>query len=125
MNLTFSVDTARRAATVRPVGELDAATTDEFVDTATRLLDAHPGLRELHVDCTELGFCDSVGLSGLLLVERRTSGAGVVLHLDNRPAYFERILDITGILEYLTTRNPATASESSAEADEDATGSPH
>ncbi|MGE2715973.1 STAS domain-containing protein [Mycolicibacterium litorale] len=104
MNLTFSVDTADRSATVRIAGELDAQTTDEFVATATRLLETHSALRALRLDCAGLTFCDSVGLSGLLLIERRTSGAGVDLYLDNRPTYFERILDITGILEYLTTR---------------------
>jgi len=115
MNLTYSLDTAGRSATVRIAGALDAETTDEFVDTASQLLEANPGLRALHFDCADLTFCDSVGLSGLLLIERRTSGVGVDLHLDNRPSYFERVLDITGILEYVTGRSakatPAPAEE--------------
>lgn len=107
MKLTSSVDAADRSATVRIAGELDSETTDEFVDATTRLLEAHPGLRALRFDCAELTFCDSAGLSGLLLVERRTSATGVALYLDNRPSYFERVLDVTGILEYLTTRSAA------------------
>jgi anti-anti-sigma factor len=102
MNLTCSVDSAHRSATVRIVGALDSSTTAEFVDTASGLLDANQGLRALHVDCTDMAFCDSAGLSGLLMIHRRTSSAGVGLHLDNRPSYFERILDITGILDHLT-----------------------
>lgn len=70
------------------------------------------------MDCADLAFCDSVGLSGLLLIERRTSGAGIDLHLDNRPTYFERILDITGILEYLTRRSATAADAPSDEAKE-------
>lgn len=115
MNLTVSVDPAHRSATVSITGELDAATTDELVDTSSRLLQTHPDLRALHIDCAALEFCDSVGLSGLLLIERRTSGAGVELHLANRPAHFERILDITGILEYLTTRGEPAAAQPSDE----------
>ncbi|KUI29156.1 anti-anti-sigma factor [Mycobacterium sp. IS-1742] len=105
MKLTCSFDAARRSATVHIAGELDSETTGEFVDTASRLLEADPGLRTLRLDCADLGFCDSAGLSGLLLIERRTSGAGVELHLDNRPSYFERVLDVTGILEYVTGRS--------------------
>ncbi|BCI53961.1 anti-sigma factor antagonist [Mycolicibacterium litorale] len=122
MNLTCFVDTAARSATVRITGELDAETTDEFVDAASRLLDGHPDLRALHFDCADLTFCDSVGLSGLLLIERRTSGAGVELHLENRPTYFDRILDITGILEFLTARStvsaPAAPKETGQDGDE-------
>lgn len=105
MNLTITVNADHRAATVRIIGDLDAATTDEFVDTAGRVLDEHPEVRALHIDCAELGFCDSVGLSGLLLVDRRASAANVDLHIDNRPAYFERILGLTGILDHLGTRD--------------------
>jgi anti-anti-sigma factor len=104
LDLTVSVDDEHRSATVHITGDLDTATTDEFIDTATRVLDDHRDLRALHLDCAELGFCDSVGLSALLLVQRRTSAADVDLHIDNRPAYFERILELTGILDHLTAR---------------------
>lgn len=104
MNLTFSLDAAGRSATVRIAGELDSETTAEFVDAASRLLETNPGLRALRFDCADMTFCDSAGLSGLLLIERRTTAAGVDLHLDNRPTYFERVLDITGILEYIAGR---------------------
>lgn len=110
MNLTYSIDAAHRSATVRLAGALDAETTDEFVETTSRLLEANPGLRALHFDCADLTFCDSAGLSGLLLIERRISGTGVDLHLDNRPTYFERVLDITGILEYVTRRSGGATS---------------
>ncbi|BBZ59964.1 STAS domain-containing protein [Mycolicibacterium monacense] len=119
MNLTSSLDAADRSATVRIAGELDAETTSEFVDTASRLLETNPGLRALRLDCADMTFCDSAGLSGLLLIERRTTAAGVDLHLDNRPTYFERVLDITGILEYIAGRRATSAPAPTEEPDGD------
>lgn len=103
MNLILTIDTSVRSATVRIAGDLDYATVDQLVAAASRLLEDVPAMRDLHLDFAELDFCDSAGLSGLLLVHRRTSRAGVQLHLDHRPRHLDRIFDITGILEHLTT----------------------
>ena len=46
---------------------------------------------------------DPAGLSALLLVHRRTSAAGVDLRLDHRPPQLDRVLDVTGVLDHLTT----------------------
>jgi anti-anti-sigma factor len=84
------------------VGELDWGSVDEFLVVVTERLDAEPSLRSLHLDCRDLAFCDSLGLSALLTVRRRTDAAGVRLHLDNRGATLDRMLTITGTLGHLT-----------------------
>ncbi|MDY6999367.1 MAG: STAS domain-containing protein [Actinomycetota bacterium] len=117
MTLNLTVDTTTHSATVRLAGDLDFTTTGEFVTAIHRLLDEHPGLRRLHLDCAGLSFCDSAGLSGLLLVHRRTCADGLELHLDHRPAQLDRVLDVTGVLEHLTCpaadadEPPVTAAE--------------
>ncbi|MFJ6699534.1 STAS domain-containing protein [Streptomyces sp. NPDC091272] len=79
---------------------------DEFLDEATGLLTAHPGIRDLHLDFTHLDGLDSMGLSVLLMLHRRTTAARVTLHLDARTPALERVLTITGALAYL---DPAAA----------------
>ncbi|ANY06310.1 STAS domain-containing protein [Pseudonocardia sp. HH130630-07] len=81
-------------------GDLDY----ESADTLTSEVGARlhrGGLRELHLDCGGLGYCDSYGLSSLLMVRRRTAAAGVVLHLDNRRPALERLLQVTRTLDHL------------------------
>ncbi|MBY8885390.1 STAS domain-containing protein [Streptomyces sp. PTM05] len=98
----FSV-TVRRpqpgTTTLHVHGDLDYETCDELLDTATRHL---PGCRELRLDCAELAFCDSMGLSCLLLLHRRAAADGTRLHLDNRSDAFDRLLRLTGVLGHLT-----------------------
>ncbi|WP_198943081.1 STAS domain-containing protein [Actinophytocola xanthii] len=83
------------------VGELDYSSVEEFLVTITERLEVNPGLRDLHIDCRDLEFCDSLGLAALLTVHRRVVAAGAVLHLDNRRPAFDRMLTITGTLHHL------------------------
>jgi anti-anti-sigma factor len=101
MNLTLTVATAARTASLCVAGDLDYETTDDLVGTVGRLLTDEPALAHLHLDLSKLSFCDSAGLSGLLLVHRRTCQAGARLHLDHRPQFLDRILDITGVFDHL------------------------
>ena len=103
MNITVTTDSSTSAARMHVAGDLDYATADELVAAASRLLSDQPGLTRLRLDFVDLTFCDSAGLSGLLLVHRRCTQAGVGLHLDHRPPHLDRVLEITGVLEYLTT----------------------
>ncbi|GAA3463998.1 STAS domain-containing protein [Saccharothrix longispora] len=89
--------------TVRVVlsGDLSYDNGDDLVrvvDTAF----AGGEVRHLHLDCADVGFCDSYGLATLLSVQRRATAAGVVLSLDNRPATLERLLRRTNTLHHLT-----------------------
>ncbi|MEO3758948.1 STAS domain-containing protein [Mycobacterium sp. B14F4] len=105
MNFTVSIDSTASSSRLHVAGDLDYATADELVDAASQLLAARPGGRDLHLDFSDLTFCDSAGLSALLLLHRRSAEAGVNMHLDHRPPHLNRILEITGLLEYLTTEH--------------------
>lgn len=112
MKLTLSLHTTARSTSVRIAGDLDYGTTRLLVDTVSDLLTGDKIPEDLHLDFSDLAFCDSAGLSGLVMIHRRTCAAGVRLHLDDRPAQLERILTITGLLDFLTTA-PAQASDES------------
>ncbi|MER5946553.1 STAS domain-containing protein [Streptomyces sp. NPDC001904] len=82
-------------------GALDYDTSDAFTRQAGQVLDEHPAARVLRLDCAGLLGIDSMGLSTLLALRRRLDGAGTALHLTARPRSLERLLTITGTLEYL------------------------
>ncbi|MER6348709.1 STAS domain-containing protein [Streptomyces sp. NPDC001595] len=86
--------------TVRISGDLDHDTGPELVDAVSDHLT--PGVRDVRLDFHALGHIDSLGLSALLMVHRRTSAAGAALHLDHRPAALERVLRQTNVLTHLT-----------------------
>lgn len=109
LSLTTASETDR-SATVTVAGELDFLTTNTLVDYVSELLTANETLDDLRLDCADLTFVDSAGLSGLLNIHRQTSPAGIQLHLDRRPPHLERLLDITGILNFLTA-TPGTSGE--------------
>lgn len=83
-------------------GDLDYDSADRLLETVTEQLAERPGLGRLHLHCAGLGVTDSMGLSILLMIRRRTTAAAVQLHLDDRPANLDRLLEITGTLEHLT-----------------------
>lgn len=83
-------------------GDLDHRHADLLVEAVDRLLAAHPGLRDLRLDCSGLSAVDSSGLSALLMVRRRTDRAGAGLHLDGRTVQLDRLLEITCTLGHLT-----------------------
>jgi anti-anti-sigma factor len=97
MNFSVVITNTGRSACVRVDGDLDYETADDVVEAASQLLAQQSGLVELHLDFTGLTFLDSAALSGLLLLHRRTTQSGVQLHLDHRPAFLDRVLQVTGI----------------------------
>lgn len=103
MNLSLTITTTARSACVCVTGDLDYQTIDDLVDTATQLLGQQAGLMNLHLDFGGLTFLDSAALSGLVLIHRRTSQSDVRLHLDHRPLFLDRFLDVTGLSEHLVT----------------------
>ncbi|MGY0490319.1 STAS domain-containing protein [Streptomyces sp. WG-D5] len=86
---------------LRVTGALDFDTCDIFIRQATRILDAHPALRALELDCSHLSGIDSMGLSTLLALRRRLDKDHVTLNLTRRSARLEQLLTITGTLDYL------------------------
>ncbi|MFH8487342.1 STAS domain-containing protein [Streptomyces longisporoflavus] len=83
-------------------GDLDYDNADHLLLAVTDKLAEHPRLGDLHLHCAGLELVDSMGLSILLMIHRRTSAAGVRLHLDDRPARLDRLLSLTGTLEHFT-----------------------
>ncbi|MFD4196204.1 STAS domain-containing protein [Amycolatopsis thermoflava] len=81
-------------------GDLDYRSGDDLLSEVTARL--APGLRDVLLHFGSLDFCDSYGLSTLLMIARRVQGAGANLHLDDRPPVLERLLDMTRTLDYLT-----------------------
>ncbi|MGQ4715898.1 STAS domain-containing protein [Streptomyces anulatus] len=94
-------------------GDLDYDSADLLVDEVTAQLSTRPGRTDLHLHCAELGTVDSMGLCALLMISRRTAAAGVRLHLDERPAKLDRLLDLTGTLDHLTAPPPTGTVRSS------------
>jgi anti-anti-sigma factor len=103
MTLSLTITTTAQSACLRVVGDLDYLTVDDVVDTATQLLAQQVDLANLHLDFSRLTFLDSSALSGLVLIHRRASQAGVRLHLDHRPPILERVLHVTGLFGYFVS----------------------
>jgi anti-anti-sigma factor len=110
MTYQLTITTAPRTASVRITGDLDYETADDLVEVATKLFEQND-LSDLHLDFSETAFLDSAALSGLLLLHRRTSQADIALHLDNRPAFLDRVLQVTGLFDHfdLTRTDAETA----------------
>lgn len=83
-------------------GDLVYDTGDHVVDWASTHLAGHPGTRVVQLDCRNLGFCDSYGLSVLLMTRRVVHAAGAHLQIANMPPQLVRVLTITGTLDHLT-----------------------
>lgn len=112
---TLAVRREPLTLTVRIDGELDHETSDDLLGEVTgRLTADETPPRHVHLDFGEMTFIDSSGLTALLMIHRRTSAVGAVLHLDNRPAQLERMLQLTNVLDHLTAP-PAAAADRRAE----------
>ncbi|MCV7015035.1 STAS domain-containing protein [Mycolicibacterium madagascariense] len=111
LEVTMPTDANPHAATLHVTGDLDYVTIGPVLDAVRTLLQERPDLQALHLDCAELDFCDSAGLSGLLAMHDMTETEEVLFHLDNRPSQLDRLLDLTGTTEYLLS--DAAAADSS------------
>ncbi|MFE1786846.1 MULTISPECIES: STAS domain-containing protein [Streptomyces] len=98
--LTYSA--AQDTVRVELSGDLDHLHADLLLAAVDEVLTVHAGLGHLRLDCAGLSAVDSSGLAALLMVRRRTGGAGADLHLDARTVQLDRLLEVTGTLEYLT-----------------------
>ncbi|MFJ6700592.1 STAS domain-containing protein [Streptomyces sp. NPDC091272] len=94
---------------VEITGDLDHDTADLLLEEVTALLAARPHLEDLHLHCGGLGTVDSMGLSVLLMIGRRTTAAQVRLHLADRPSGLERLLAVTGTLEHFRAMTTTAA----------------
>jgi anti-anti-sigma factor len=99
---TVTADREPPTLTVRVAGELDYDTCGEFADAVVRELYDATALRDVRLDFRDLAWIDSSGLPALLMIHRHTSAAGTILHLDHRPGFLDRVLELTGVLDHLT-----------------------
>ncbi|MFE5681086.1 STAS domain-containing protein [Streptomyces erythrochromogenes] len=106
LGLTYT--SSHEAVRVELSGDLDHLHADRLTGAVDRLLAAHPGLRDLRLDCAGLSSVDSSGLAALLMVRRLADKAGAGLHIDGRTVQLNRILEITGTLDYLTAPGAGT-----------------
>ncbi|MFJ1654870.1 STAS domain-containing protein [Streptomyces sp. NPDC088337] len=101
------VETRGTAVAVHVEGDLDYLTSRELLDAVTVALTRRHAARHpvagIRLDFSRLRSVDSSGLSALLRIRRLADEAGLALHLDERPAVLERLLDMTGTLELLTS----------------------
>jgi anti-anti-sigma factor len=97
MNFSVTTTETGRSAFVRVNGDLDYEIADEVVEAISQLLAQRGDLIDLHLDFSGLNFLDSAALSGLLMLHRRATQSGVRLHLDHRPAFLDRVLQVTGL----------------------------
>jgi anti-anti-sigma factor len=107
MTYSLTITTAAQSASIRVTGDLDYQTTDDLVQVASRLLAGH-GVSDLHLDFSALTFLDSAALSRLLMLHERASEAKIALHLDLRPQFLDRVLQVTGLFDHFDlTRSEA------------------
>jgi anti-anti-sigma factor len=90
-NLEVSVRKLNGAWTVRPAGEIDLATVEQFRECLAGL---HGPIR---VDCSELSFIDAVGL-GALAEKHHENGA---LTLCGTTPFLRRLLEVVGMRSVL------------------------
>ncbi|MFF9865565.1 STAS domain-containing protein [Streptomyces sp. NPDC013953] len=84
-------------------GDLDYDTSGELLDQVHLALRDRADVDDLRLDCRKLGTVDSTGLSALLQIHRSAGRDGIGFHLDNIGPALQRLLDLTGTYEYLTT----------------------
>ncbi|MFJ9606176.1 STAS domain-containing protein [Kitasatospora sp. NPDC101176] len=96
--------------TVEVEGDLDHETCDALLTDVTTGLSARPSVTTVHLDCSAMTMCDSMGLSTLLQIRRHTDAAGLSLLIEPRPALLDRVLQLTGTTDYLLRRSPGSGS---------------
>nr|WP_272920568.1 STAS domain-containing protein [Streptomyces sp. SID8367] len=87
-------------------GELDYASSPELLDQAAEALHHRGESTDMAVDCQELTFIDSVGLSALLEIHRDAAAVGVAVHVTGVGPRLEKILRTTGTYTHLTGHDP-------------------
>jgi anti-anti-sigma factor len=97
------------ALIVRVIGELDHDTSDDLVRTVAGRLTGEAAFGEVRLDFADLAWMDSSGLAALLMIHRHVTASAARLHLDNRPAFLDRMLRVTDVLDHLTAPVPVAA----------------
>ncbi|MGN9808325.1 STAS domain-containing protein [Micromonospora sp. BQ11] len=89
-----NVDPGR--VTLRPTGEVDLSTVDDFDAALTEAL-GRPGLAEVVVDLADVDFLDSSGVRVLVQGVTRARQRGVTLRVTDPQPLVARVLRITAV----------------------------
>jgi anti-sigma B factor antagonist len=82
-------------------GDVDMASADALDDALAAALGV-TGITRVTVDLQRTTFLDSVGVRSLLASRQKASERGITLRVMNPPAIVRRVLELTGVYEYLT-----------------------
>ena len=98
-----TIDAADSLARLQLTGEVDAATAPLL--EASIVDAAGAGAREIVLDCGDLSFIDSSGLSVLVASHKRLRDRGCLLVVDSPPPAARRLFEIAGLDRVLTIRD--------------------
>jgi anti-anti-sigma factor len=93
--LTTTPDAGAGAVHLRVAGEVDLETAPQLGAALDELVTATDG--DLRVDCAEVAFIDSSGISVLVAAEQRLAGTGRKLVLRDASEQFRQVLAVTAL----------------------------
>lgn len=108
--LRLSAQECGRGVVVELSGEIDLVTAPQLVATLRTLQIPPPGLMVL-LDLSGVDFCDVSGLNALLRSRRVLAERGALLSLAAPPRSLMRLLELTGLGEYLEVLPSLPATE--------------
>jgi len=109
MDFSVAVDARGSETTLALAGELDLASADTLLNAVHELLGS--GVRFLHIDLTDLTFCDSTGLSALLRARNAARVTGGWCSISGAAGMVADLLRVTQLDEYLGEPAPAEPNE--------------
>ena len=100
--IPFRTETVRGEGpvVVRLIGELDQATTPQLEACLDTLRE--DGSPDIRLDLSGLSFCDSSGISAMLMASQSWTKAGGHLSIASPQDAVRRVLEITGLLDRLS-----------------------
>jgi anti-anti-sigma factor len=99
--LSVTVHGSDRQVRLVAVGEIDLNSVDRFTNGLQTGLEMQP--LTLTVDLAGVTFMDSTGVNALVQYRNRADEAGLTLTVVNCQPLVRRVLDMTGVLPWLTT----------------------
>lgn len=82
---------------VRAAGDLDIAAAEDFIEVVRVSLGRCPSVE---IDLADITFLDSSGLGALVRLHKEAEAQGVSLHLSNVSAAADRLLRLTGLVDF-------------------------
>jgi anti-anti-sigma factor len=82
-------------------GEVDMASSDALINALREALTA-PGLKRVLVDLSKVTFLDSTGINTLVQSHQQACEQNINLQVVNPSTVALRVLDLTGVLEFLS-----------------------